>query len=302
MNMKKIILGLFIILVLLTTYYLYTNSNVKVEDVIKASDNLKNATYTINSEEVTLKNGVSELPIPNSSSKVITKYFGNELKYTNRDNKEITAFIITQSTGGSGTFYYAVAALKTPSGYIGSDAVLLGDRIAPQNINTAKEDIISVNFAERKYGESFAVPASVGKSLWLLLDTNTMKFGQVEPWFTGEADPARMNVYMQTWKWAKTIYNNDTTVLPKIVDKFTLTLKKDGSFSATTDCNSVGGEYSINGNKIAFSKMISTLMYCENSQEQDFSTMLSQVESYLFTSKGEFVLSLKMDSGSMIFK
>ena len=83
--------------------------------------------------------------------------------------------------------------------------------------------------------------------------------------------------------------------------RFALTFKSDKTFSATTDCNGVGGEYSLSGNKITFSNMISTMMYCDGSQEQDFVTMLNQVQSYMFTSKGELVLGLKLDSGSVVF-
>jgi len=43
-------------------------------------------------------------------------------------------------------------------------------------------------------------------------------------------------------------------------------------------------------------------MYCENSQESDFTKMLNEIESYSFTSKGELMLGLKFDSGSVILK
>ena len=47
---------------------------------------------------------------------------------------------------------------------------------------------------------------------------------------------------------------------------------------------------------------MSTQMFCENSQEKDFTKMLTETDSYMFTSKGELVLILKYDSGSVIFK
>ena len=163
-------------------------------------------------------------------------------------------------------------------------------------------NIIVVNYADRKAGESFAVQPSIGKSLWLLLDTKTMQFGEVVKNFEGEANPAKMTLGMKTWNWVNTKYSNDTVVTPRVSNKFTLTLKADKTFSATTDCNGIGGEYTVVGNKITFTKMMSTLMYCEGSQESDFSKMLNQTQGFLFTSKGELVLTLKMDSGSVIFK
>jgi hypothetical protein len=43
-------------------------------------------------------------------------------------------------------------------------------------------------------------------------------------------------------------------------------------------------------------------MFCEGSQELEFGAMLGEVDSYLFTGRGELVLLFKNDSGSMIFK
>ena len=114
-------------------------------------------------------------------------------------------------------------------------------------------------------------------------------------------DNSEMTLGMKTWNWVNTIYNNDTTTTPK-TNKFAITFKADKTFSATTDCNGVGGEYTVKDNKITLTKMMSTMMYCEGSQEQDYSKMLSKVQSYMFTSKGELVLMLKYDTGSMIFK
>ena len=58
----------------------------------------------------------------------------------NGDGTPDVAFLLTQSPGGSGTFYYAVVALRTATGYTGTNAVLLGDRIAPQTANDPRAD------------------------------------------------------------------------------------------------------------------------------------------------------------------
>ena len=108
---------------------------------------------------------------------------------------------------------------------------------------------------------------------------------------------------MQTWTWVSTLYNNDTIIAPKKAKSFTLTFKKDGSFSATTDCNSMSGTYSTTkDNKISFGKIASTMMYCDGSQEGEFAKMLQEVQSYHFTSKGELIFDFKFDSGTMTFR
>lgn len=130
----------------------------------------KNATYEIDGQKVTLANGRSEAEAaPGSASKIVTEYFGNEA-YGDVDGDDDNDFVyfLTQSTGGTGTFYYAVAGLREGDTYKITNAVLVGDRIAPQTIDI-KEDSkeIHVNFAERKKGEPMTAEPTVGTVLLL---------------------------------------------------------------------------------------------------------------------------------------
>jgi len=153
----------------------------------------KNATYTIDGRAIMLANGVSEIEtVPGSASKTITRYFGN-VAYAdlNSDGREDAVFLLTQETGGSGTFFYAVAAIDTGNGYAGSQGFLLGDRIAPQTTelsrNPSHKNVIVVNYAVRAPGEPMTARPSVGKSVWLKLNPQTMQFGEVVQNFEGES-------------------------------------------------------------------------------------------------------------------
>ena len=86
----------------------------------------------------------------------------------NGDGKEDITFLLTQSGEGSGTFYYAVVALKTDNGYIGTNGVLLGDRIAPQTTEIRNGSII-VNYADRAKNEPMTSKPSVGISKYLTI-------------------------------------------------------------------------------------------------------------------------------------
>ncbi len=286
--------------------WFWLSKNIAVPHPAAAS--YKDTTYVIAGKPVTLVNGhAEESAAPGSASKIVTDYFGNGVNLDlDGDGREDIAFLLTQQAGGSGTFYYVVAALNTLSGYKGSHAVLLGDRIAPQTTelsrNPSHKNVIVVNYADRAPGESFAVRPSMGKSMWLKFDPATMQFGEVVQNFEGEANPASMTLDMQTWTWISTLYSNDTIVIPKKTKAFTLTFKKDGSFSATTDCNSMSGKYTTKDKNISFGQIASTLMYCDGSQESEFAKMLQETQSYLFTSKGELVFDLKLDTGSFIFR
>ena len=172
---KKIILILFIVLVGLLIYSdikktRVDNSKPKNDTVAQNIFDGKNSTFIINGENVTLKNGASETEVaPGSASKIITRYFGNE-SYgdLNGDGLQDVAFLVTQETGGSGIFYYAVVALKTANGYKTTNAFFIGDRIAPQTteINTSAKELY-VNFAERKPGEPMTAQPSQGATLYL---------------------------------------------------------------------------------------------------------------------------------------
>ena len=165
----------------------------KAPAVAIASD-YKNATYMIDGQPVTLVNGIAETPAaPGSASKIVTRYFGNELKTDlNNDGREDVVFLVTQERGGSGIFFYAVAALNTEKGYLGSDGYYLGDRIAPQTTtlspNPKQKNVIVVNYADRNPGEPMTARPSLGKSAYLKLNPQTMQWGIVLPNFEGESN------------------------------------------------------------------------------------------------------------------
>lgn len=128
----------------------------------------QDATYEIEGKAVRLTNGLSEVEAaPGSASRVVTRIFGNEARGDlNGDGATDVGFVLTQSSGGSGTFYYAAAALQTTEGWIGTNAVLLGDRIAPQTTQL-EGGVLIVNYAERRPGEPMTERVSIGVSKYL---------------------------------------------------------------------------------------------------------------------------------------
>jgi hypothetical protein len=151
-------------------WFLMSNTN-----AVPQNTDYKNATYIIDGKLVTLVNGVSEVAtVPGSTSKITTTYFGNDATGDlNGDGMPDVAFILTQNGGGSGTFYYAVVALKTANGYQGTNAILLGDRIAPQTTEIRNGQSI-VNYADRKAGEPMTAQPSVGVSKYLKIEGNNL--------------------------------------------------------------------------------------------------------------------------------
>jgi hypothetical protein len=140
----------------------------------------KNMTYIVRDEEITLKDGVAVTPAsPGSESLITTRYFGNDTRGdVNHDGVSDVVFYLTQSGSGSGTFYYVVAAVSTPGGdRIGTNAVFLGDRIAPQGIDILDNNII-VNYADRAQGEPMTTQPSRGVSKSLDVENGKLVFAQ----------------------------------------------------------------------------------------------------------------------------
>jgi hypothetical protein len=135
----------------------------------------KNATYVIEGQPVALVDGRAETPAaPGSASMVVTQYFGNEATGDlNGDGTPDVVFLLTQNSGGSGTFYYVVAALETAGGYEGTSAVLLGDRVAPQTTEIRDGQVI-VNYAERRADEPMTARPSIGVSKYLKVEGTTL--------------------------------------------------------------------------------------------------------------------------------
>lgn len=303
--MKKIIIGsLCIALVLIGVFLFESFKQDDKEEIQKIIHDYKNTEYSIGGKRTLLIDGVSEEVVaPDSATKTYTRYFGNDLfKDLNDDGREDVVFLLTQDNGGSGTFFYVVAALNTEAGYVGSEAVLLGDRIAPQTIESGPGKQIIVNYVDRAPDEPMSAQPSLGKSLRLILDVVSLQFGEVVNDFEGEVDPARMSLGMKTWVWQVAKYNDDREVLPLQANAFTLRFTGEDSFLVTTDCNGAGGTYTIENEAIAFTDTFSTMMYCEESQESIFLKLLQDTSSFQFTTKGELLLKLKNDSGTVTFK
>lgn len=117
-----------------------------------------------------------------------------------------------------------------------------------------------------------------------------------------QADPTDASLTSQTWTWVAALYNDGREVVPQDPTAFTLNFGTDGTFDATTDCNSMSGSYTVGDDgQISFGPIAMTKMFCEGSQEQTFSRLLTDTTTYHITS-GELIFDLKFDSGSVVFR
>jgi hypothetical protein len=144
-----------------------------------------NATYLIEGNAVRLMGGRCELPpAPGSATKIGTAVLGQPV-YGDMDDDgdKDAALLLTHDPGGSGTFYYVVAALNVNDRYHGTNAVLLGDRIAPKDIGVRNGAVV-VHFADRRREEPMSAVPSVNKLTYLILKKDKLEV--VAPLYEGE--------------------------------------------------------------------------------------------------------------------
>jgi len=143
------------------------------------------ASYVVEGQDVRLVAGRGEVKAaPGSAMKIRTSVFGKPVYGDlNGDGVDDAALLLVQQAGGTGTFYYVAAALNVNGAYRGTNAVLLGDRVAPQNV-AIRNGLVVANYADRRPEEPMSAAPSVGKSKYLILKDGAL--AAVEPLGQGE--------------------------------------------------------------------------------------------------------------------
>jgi heat shock protein HslJ len=102
--------------------------------------------------------------------------------------------------------------------------------------------------------------------------------------------------------WTLTWYGPADSPVPAVEDKEAgLTFNEDGTVVGNSGCNGLGGSYSVEGNQVTFSEIVSTLIACEEplmAQENAVHRVLTDTATYqiegdaLTLSNNEMVLVL----------
>jgi hypothetical protein len=139
------------------------------------------ACYVIEKQEVCLNNGWLEVEAaPGSTTKIKTSVFGRPVYGDlNADGHNDAVMFLIQNSGGSGTFYYVAAALNVNGDFTGTNAICLGDRISPQNIEI-RDGVIIANYADRKRGEPMTTAPVIGHSRHMVFNKNQLVDKEIE--------------------------------------------------------------------------------------------------------------------------
>ncbi|MDP6775444.1 MAG: Gmad2 immunoglobulin-like domain-containing protein [Candidatus Latescibacteria bacterium] len=144
------------------------------------------ATYLIEGHAVSLVGGHAESPAaPGSATRIQTDVFGEPAHGDlDGDGDGDAVLLLIHDPGGSGTFAYLAAAIKSDGGYVGTNAVLLGDRILPHRI-TVLSGLAIADYLGRQPDESMSADPTVGRTKILVVDGG--RLSAVDP--SGESGP-----------------------------------------------------------------------------------------------------------------
>lgn len=132
---------------------------------------LQNLTITIDGEKFTLSNGVAENDsAPGSAGKSTVRIVGDPVAADiTGTGIPVAALLIRHEPGGSGTFYYAVVAIKDTESYRATNALPLGDRILPQIVEATNGRFV-YRFLDREADQSMADAPTLERAVSVMFD------------------------------------------------------------------------------------------------------------------------------------
>ena len=102
--------------------------------------------------------------------------------------------------------------------------------------------------------------------------------------------------------WSLTAYGPEGATAPAAPDsQASITFNDDGTLTGSSGCNGFGGEYSVDGDQVEFSELVSTLMACEEplmTQEGTVFKVLNDTATYKIDGG---TLTITKDDTALVF-
>jgi hypothetical protein len=175
-QLKKIFIIFTITFIFFTAVSLATDSTGENEPMNGPGTDPLNANYLIEGNDFQLVHGRSLISVTQGSAIHIKTIVLGKPVYGNMtgDGYKDAAVLMFHDPGGSGSFYYVAVALNVNQHFQGTNAVLLGDRIVPNEIKIGSGSV-KVKFVDRHPKESMSTTPSITKSVVLILNNSILE-------------------------------------------------------------------------------------------------------------------------------
>lgn len=140
----------------------------------------REATYLVENDRIALSRGRFETETtPDSAIHIVTTIVGEpQSGDLNGDQVPDAAVWLRRDAGGSGSFFYVAAALKLNRYYIGTNALLVGDRVQPRTIFILN-GVLTVTYADRGPGNPMtAEPTMIRTKSFVVRDGRLVAISQ----------------------------------------------------------------------------------------------------------------------------
>lgn len=122
----------------------------------------------------------------------------------------------------------------------------------------------------------------------------------VPPPGDSEENTSTNDLTNSSWVWVNSDVAGEGEVTAP-AGEFVLSFDGEGNMSSETDCNTMGGIYSQDGEVLSMGQFVMTKMYCEGSMEMVYADQLALVNSHVIEGD-ELRLIMARDYGVMVFK
>lgn len=113
--------------------------------------------------------------------------------------------------------------------------------------------------------------------------------------------PGENDLASTSWRWLRTESATGTVFSqPRSSKPFILRFADHDSMGSQTDCNSIAGSYTHEDVALTFGQLASTKMFCEGSQETEYSAQLQEVNEHAILNN-MLLLSMSDNAGIMFF-
>ncbi len=165
--MKKLLILTLIVLASGALFYTYRSKLVS-QDPSVSGDNLgpdpSSATFIFDDTPVTLSGGKNDEEDENgllSETRLLEERATGDI---NKDGRADTALLLARSGGASGVFIYIAGYISGPVSYKGTNAIFIGDRVAPRSISI-DTGVVTLKYLDRGEDEPFSAEPTIERTM-----------------------------------------------------------------------------------------------------------------------------------------